>query len=884
MAIPIFPSGASGAPLGRLPSAPNAPAQLVNFFQSTHSAFLGWQNPSPSAYTFTLPPSGNFFSQVFGSPQQSASLMVVNLLFNGIAEGFHLAILVASYLSTPTWLLNPLVGLIDRLVAQGYAQILASVLPFLLLVLMGFVVYLFAKGRRAHLVRTVATFVVTIAAVFFLMANFTPILSFLDNTSSVATNDLGTAIENTAHSHASSEYDALWKAYIVHPFELTQFGSEGSISDFQVSNWYRGGKTYGHLTIQPGENWLTLYLDNPNPSTRSDLMEALYAPLASHASPFASGLSTTALENADPAISTGEFFIELLLIAIPMAFLGILGTILFVQAALFVLYALFAIVVLPAAILPDYGLRLTLKWVREAVGVFLHRLLNVVYLALIFLVVEGIGQITAAGNAPSAGIQTELDFVANAGIFALAIVARGKFIGLFSGLPWVDKRNWQGRRIASSQSPAGNNAPSALGRGQAGVPANGEEAETNENAGEASTTATRKKSLFQRWGNRTASSSGAAGAASSSTTSTGAARFGATTARALAFGAAVAGSRKSGKPSSRFAGESVANSGASGQKADSGQTTTGAPASRASAPSVGRSGQGTSGIQKKPVVRGGEAGGRYRLTSRTDPAPKTSEAAPEKADTAPGKADTAPSRRMAPAQRRVESPQTSTQEGEQRDRRAKRTALAEDSKSAENPRADRRIWRGGRQHSAYAVKRVGRAVQTSSQGAREDGNPSAPQSFAESREGAPTRAVRVVRSVPRPGTDRKVALRPETRRTETPASREATEEASRAGRESVREESTEEALRIARRVPSPRPTQDSPTTRPAPAAVQRVQGTQGAPVRVVSSVQTFREGEWTWRTDGNYARATRNLEEVESTTSEEQPSPRPAEPDSADSE
>lgn len=784
----------------------SASSQLVNFFQATHSGFLGWQNPPASAYTFTLPPSGNLWSNLFGSPQQNAALMIVNLLFNGIASGLHLAIFLASYLATPTWILNPLTRVVDHIVQEGYRRILVAVLPLLLLILIGFAVYLFVQGRRAHMVRTLASFVIAIAAVFFIFANFAPILTFVDNTSVVATNDVGAGIETAANSHATSEYDALWTTYIVHPYELTQFGTEGPVSDFQVSNWYAGGKTYGKITVQPGGNWVTLFLENPQPSARSDLINALYAPLSNHASPFASGISTNALKNADPALGSATFFIELLLAALPIAFLGIMGVILFVQAALFILYALFAIVVLPAAVLPDYGLRLTVKWLREAVGVLLHRLLNVVYMALIFVIVDVVSQIHTT-NPSSAMAGLEAGFVANAALFVLAIIARPKFIGMFSGIPFIDRRDWKGRRLpsrSSSPSPGGGdsraNSPHWDGTQDGTEPAS------------------RRKTLFQRAaGLASAKSKGSTGTSSATSDSapipsgTGAAGVVGAMAGAAAVGATV-GSRWSTQPSSRFSSEAPSAS----LKADPSPAPShlheSAQASVRPTRTVLRSGKSSA------LSPGGKTGGKYAFVRYEKPSPSK------------------------PA-----SPSSETK-SESEDRPSVPSGRVARTKVA--------IWRGGEEYSRYRLP----SPATGQPPVQEEAPAKAPVPQSPSVPQAPeTSSVRIRperRGTGRPRVERR-ALSPSVRmaipekdheahRTEEPSGREGAVRRIQPVRVANREKD--------RATPaSAEPTESThvpSSSRPEPPLAE-VEPNRPA-------VQTVRDGVWVWRTDGNYARAVRD--------------------------
>ncbi|MFX4302301.1 hypothetical protein ACOJUR_08605 [Alicyclobacillus tolerans] len=439
-------------------ASPSTPA-LHNFLTAHAATWLGWQNPSPAAYVFTLPPSGNWLSNLTGQPEQSAELMLANTLFSMLTNVMHLAIQGISNLATPEWLIEPMIHLAGTVVKHGGIPLLQAALPLLLIVIGVVMMLAFVRGRLSESLRHPAVFLASVAGALVLMLYFSPVLQLVNRLAIEGTNTVSASLVQAVDPHAGSLYDLTWQDDVLEPWEAIQFGASAPLQDFTVSSYYAPQKTYGSgvfaITVKPGENWVTLFLQNPTPDVRQNLIQALYAPLSQHRTPF-TGFPVSRLEKADPAAMQGGIFVMTLCILPSIAFFLVMAFYLFYQTLFFLFYALLAVIIVPMGTLPQWGWPAILRWARQMLGALWLRLLNLLYVALVDVVLS-----TILGLMNGNGIVRLETLIANtlvsAVVFGAALFFRPKVIALVAtepALPWQRQRSEEKKAIETRNKEA----------------------------------------------------------------------------------------------------------------------------------------------------------------------------------------------------------------------------------------------------------------------------------------------------------------------------------------------------------------------------------------------------------------------------------------------
>ncbi|AEJ44318.1 hypothetical protein [Alicyclobacillus acidocaldarius] len=219
--------------------------------------------------------------------------------------------------------------------------------------------------------------------------HFAAIFQVVNNLSENLDNTVSEAIESVADLSASTIYDAAWNIYVLEPWELAQFGHESNdLAKFNVSN-AAVGESYttdsgASATIQPGDNWVVLFMKN----TTSQARDSLLNDILSTSQPFAkSSWTSTSVKNANP-YNNIIFLLVMFILGLPcLAFLAFMAFILFGFELAFLFSAFMGIFVLPLGFVPEVGWGIVQNWAKKSVGFLLLKLANVVYMAITFLLV-----------------------------------------------------------------------------------------------------------------------------------------------------------------------------------------------------------------------------------------------------------------------------------------------------------------------------------------------------------------------------------------------------------------------------------------------------------------------------------------------------------------
>lgn len=406
-------------------------------FQAHSALFPNWNDPSPFVYYFSLPPEGwaNIFTLGQAGIMQSIGGWLSGLMLQIVALVLHIGIFFTSELADPGWLITPLATGIGKVFHYGYQNIFVKFIPFLVLGLAAYVLWQYVKGRHAKILTSIASTVLSTLLIFLFFFNFQWAFTTVNNEFENFTNNLGSAVVSTVSGNANidSVYDGLWYDYVVYPWEYGQFGqSNGNSSAFNVNSYLAAQKwTYQNdagttVPFSTGGNWLQLYMTNVSASARNSLESALTkAP-----DPFAGNLATEqALKAATPASTIVIWLIELILMTPTIIFLGYMGFLLFAQELMFMITAVMGVITVPISFVPEVGWQVTFRWLRESIGYLFLRVINVVYMAVVFMI-SGTIQASIAGNGSWAGLL--LGFLTNAIIFLTALLYRNKVFEMFA--------------------------------------------------------------------------------------------------------------------------------------------------------------------------------------------------------------------------------------------------------------------------------------------------------------------------------------------------------------------------------------------------------------------------------------------------------------------
>ncbi|MFB5191697.1 hypothetical protein [Alicyclobacillus fastidiosus] len=416
----------------------------TGLFSSTDTAFPNWNLPDPSAYQWTLPNNSHWynFAQNISSGVFSFG---ANTLLELIAWILHIAILVSSKFSDPSWITDPVVNRIAGVFKSGYNDVFLRFLPVLMMFVVGYLAWKYVVGHHAKMLTGIVSTLFATGLVTLFFFDFGSVFGWVNGAGNLITDTASAAVASTAGTSVGSEYDVLWDNYVLCVWEYGQFGQiADNFDDFNVNPSLLNNSQYEYQpdpTVQnpnPGEeplpttetingvnyptNWVRLYLDTTNSQGRSDLENIL----TTAKQPFSNAqMSDNAVLAANPFSMIPFLFIELLLLITPVVFLCYVGFQLFVRELLFIITILMGIVTVPMAFVPEIGWRITANWAREAVGHQVERLGNAVYAALLFSVA---GIITVSIGSSEASMM--LGFLVDSILFAAAMIYRQKVFSL----------------------------------------------------------------------------------------------------------------------------------------------------------------------------------------------------------------------------------------------------------------------------------------------------------------------------------------------------------------------------------------------------------------------------------------------------------------------
>ncbi|MCL6445038.1 MAG: hypothetical protein K6T83_16550, partial [Alicyclobacillus sp.] len=129
----------------------------ASLFGALPPAFPGWQNPSPNAYTYTLPQQGWWQTLFGGGAIKDAVNWLANMALQLVAWGLHIGVLLASRFSDPGWLLDPVAKRLGDVFRAGYGGVFLRMLPFLLLATALYVVWQYIRARHEKILTAVVS-------------------------------------------------------------------------------------------------------------------------------------------------------------------------------------------------------------------------------------------------------------------------------------------------------------------------------------------------------------------------------------------------------------------------------------------------------------------------------------------------------------------------------------------------------------------------------------------------------------------------------------------------------------------------------------------------------------------------------------------------------
>ncbi|WP_206830143.1 hypothetical protein [Alicyclobacillus fructus] len=358
-------------------------------YSNPTSPFPGWQHPSPNDYTFTLPPEGWWNTLFGGGAIKEVANFIADLVSQGLAWAFHIAIMIAVDFTNPAWLVNPISQRMGVSFSQAYSNVFLRLLPFLCLAVAIYMVWHYLRGHHTKILTAFLTTTAMGGLLFVFFMHFAAIFQVVNNLSENLDNTVSEAIESVADLSATTIYDAAWNIYVLEPWELAQFGHESNdLAKFNVSN-AAVGESYttdsgASATIQPGDNWVVLFMKN----TTSQARDSLLNDILSTSQPFAeSSWTSTSVKNANP-YNNIIFLLVMFILGLPcLAFLAFMAFILFGFELAFLFSAFMGIFVLPLGFVPEVGWGIVQNWAKKSVGFLLLKLANVVYMAITFLLV-----------------------------------------------------------------------------------------------------------------------------------------------------------------------------------------------------------------------------------------------------------------------------------------------------------------------------------------------------------------------------------------------------------------------------------------------------------------------------------------------------------------
>ncbi|QSO50841.1 hypothetical protein JZ785_18360 [Alicyclobacillus curvatus] len=416
----------------------------TGLFSAKDTAFPNWNLPDPSAYQWTLPNNSHWYN--FGANiSRGVFSFVANTLLELISWILHIAILISSKFSDPSWITDPVVTRISGVFKSGYNDVFLRFLPFLVMMMVGYLAWKYVVGHHAKMLTGIVSTLLATGLVTFFFFDFGNVFSWVNGAGNLVTDTASSAVASTVGTSVGSEYDVLWNNYVVFPWEYGQFGQiSGNINDFNVNPNLLNNQQYTYqpdptvTNPNPGQeplpttetingvnyptNWVRLFLDTTNSQGRSDLENILTTAKQPFVNP---QMSDNAVLAANPFSMIPFLVIELLLLITPVIFLCYVGFQLFVRELLFIVTVLMGIVTVPMAFVPEIGWRITANWAREAVGHQVERLGNAVYAALLFSVA---GIITVSIGSSEASMM--LGFLVDSILFAAAMIYRQKVFSI----------------------------------------------------------------------------------------------------------------------------------------------------------------------------------------------------------------------------------------------------------------------------------------------------------------------------------------------------------------------------------------------------------------------------------------------------------------------
>ncbi|MFD1674938.1 hypothetical protein [Alicyclobacillus fodiniaquatilis] len=416
----------------------------TGLFSAKDTAFPNWNLPDPSAYQWTLPQNSHWYNFA-ANISQGVFSFVANTLLELIAWILHIAILISSKFSDPSWITEPVVSRISGVFKSGYNDVFLRFLPVLMMFVVGYLAWKYVVGHHAKMLTGIVSTLLATGLVTLFFFDFGTVFGWVNGAGNLITDTASAAVASTAGTSVGSEYDVLWDNYVLYVWEFGQFGQiSDNINSFNVNPTLLNNSQYEYQpdpTVQdpnPGEeplpttetingvnypaNWVRLYLDTTNSQGRSDLENIL----TTAKQPFANlQMSDNAVLAANPFSMIPFLVIELILLITPVIFLCYVGFQLFVRELLFIVTILMGIVTVPMAFVPEIGWRITANWAREAVGHQVERLGNAIYAALLFSVA---GIITVSIGSSEASMM--LGFLVDSILFAAAMIYRQKVFSL----------------------------------------------------------------------------------------------------------------------------------------------------------------------------------------------------------------------------------------------------------------------------------------------------------------------------------------------------------------------------------------------------------------------------------------------------------------------
>ncbi|AEJ43679.1 hypothetical protein TC41_1752 [Alicyclobacillus acidocaldarius subsp. acidocaldarius Tc-4-1] len=324
-----------------------------------------------------------------GGAIKEVANFIADLVSQGLAWAFHIVITIAVDFTNPAWLVTPIAKRMGVSFSQAYSNVFLRLLPFLCLAVAIYMVWHYLRGHNTKILTALFTTTAMAGLLFAFFTHFSAIFQVVNNLSENLDNTVSEAIESVADLSASTIYDAAWDIYVLEPWELAQFGHESNdLAKFNVSS-ASVGQSYttdsgDSATIQPGDNWVVLFMKNTTAQARDSLLHDIL----NTSQPFAeTSWTSTSVKNANP-YNNIIFLLVMFVLGLPcLVFLAFMAFMLFGLELAFLFSAFMGIFVLPLGFVPEIGWWMVQKWVKKSLGFLLLKLANVIYMAITFLLV-----------------------------------------------------------------------------------------------------------------------------------------------------------------------------------------------------------------------------------------------------------------------------------------------------------------------------------------------------------------------------------------------------------------------------------------------------------------------------------------------------------------